>query len=231
MDTKQFYRELLGLKDPWYVDRVEMDKRGRAHRCVSSAHHNPIRVACPECGSFYAPYDHAPEREFQHLSTCQMRTFVHHGSPCAVSYSWREADSLGVWEPNSHLTFQMEQYVLNSPWSADFCYCSAVGVELGYVVWMFDSRCRRGFLRKEKRLPEHIAVDEKSFAKGHKYETLVCDHARGTVKFVADNNSQDSLEQYYKQFSAEEKASVTAVTMDMGLVYRGNQESHSSMGK
>lgn len=73
----------------------------------------------------------------------------------------------------------------------------------------------RGFSRKEKRIPARIAVDEKSFAKGHKYETLVCDHERGTVEYVADHNSQESLESYYKQFTEEQKASVTAVTMDM----------------
>jgi transposase len=73
----------------------------------------------------------------------------------------------------------------------------------------------RGLIRKEKKIPARIAVDEKSFAKGHKYETIVCDHDKGTVEYVADYNRQESLAQYYRLFTKEERASVIAVTMDM----------------
>jgi len=216
MDTKQFYFRLLGLKDPWYVDRVEMDEVTERID-VFVAHHNPIRVACPECGEFFAPYDHAPEREFQHLSTCQMRTFVHARFPRVQCPAHGIRQILSEFsEPNSHLTFQMDRYVIDL---AQECSISATA-RLSGLSWDMSYGCvtravDRGIRRKTKRIPACIAVDEKSFAKGHKYETIVCDHARGTVEFVADNNSQDSLEYYYKQFSKEEKALVTAVSMDM----------------
>jgi len=80
---------------------------------VYVAHHNPIRVACPECGEFFASYDHTPEREFQHLSTCQMQTFVHARFPrvqCPIHGVRQIFSEFG--EPNSHLTFQMERYVI-----------------------------------------------------------------------------------------------------------------------
>lgn len=73
----------------------------------------------------------------------------------------------------------------------------------------------RGFKRKARRIPEVISVDEKSFAKGHKYETLVVDNQKGTVEYVTDENSQESLENYYRQFTEEERKTVCAVTMDM----------------
>jgi transposase len=60
-----------------------------------------------------------------------------------------------------------------------------------------DRAVLRGFKRKEHRIPENIGVDEKSFAKGHKYETLVYDNDRGTVEYVGDYRTQQSLEEYY----------------------------------
>jgi transposase len=69
--------------------------------------------------------------------------------------------------------------------------------------------------RKTHRIPERIGVDEKSFAKGHRYETLVYDIDAATVDYVGDKRDQNSLEEYYKQFTLEEREKVTAVAMDM----------------
>ncbi|MDY6830818.1 MAG: transposase, partial [Thermodesulfobacteriota bacterium] len=60
---------------------------------------------------------------------------------------------------------------------------------------------KRGFGRKEHRVPARIGVDEKSIAKGHKYESLVYDIDAGTVEYVCDDRGQESLEKYYRQFS------------------------------
>jgi transposase len=216
MDTKQLYSKLLRLRDPWYVDRVEVDEK--ADRIdVYVLHHNPIRVACPECGEFYAAYDHAPEREFQHLATCQMRTFVHVRLPrvkCPTHGVRQILSDFG--EPNAHMTYQLEERVIEL---AQECSIAAVA-RLSGLGWDASYGCvaravERGFRRKPRHLPARIAVDEKSFAKGHKYETLVCDHGRGTVEYVADHHEQESLEQYYRQFTEKQRETVQVVTMDM----------------
>jgi len=58
-------------------------------------------------------------------------------------------------------------------------------------------------------------VDEKSIARGHKYETLVYDLDGGIVEYVADDRGQQSLESYFGQFCPDELEKVTAVAMDM----------------
>jgi transposase len=73
----------------------------------------------------------------------------------------------------------------------------------------------RGFIRKSKRIPERIGVDEKSIAKGHVYETLVYDIDKGIVEHVCDDRGQAALESYYKQFSTEDLSTVSSVAMDM----------------
>ena len=73
----------------------------------------------------------------------------------------------------------------------------------------------RGRQRKKHRIPSRIGVDEKSIAKGHKYETLVYDNDAGTVEFVCDDRGKESLEAYYRQFTKEELTCVESVSMDM----------------
>jgi transposase len=73
----------------------------------------------------------------------------------------------------------------------------------------------RGQARKTHRIPEYLSIDEKAFAKRHRYETLICDLKRGTVEHIVEDRQQESLEKYYRQFTEEERSLVKAVAMDM----------------
>jgi len=77
----------------------------------------------------------------------------------------------------------------------------------------------RGQLAKEFALPEHIGVDEKAFAKGHRYATLVCDLDQGTVQYVGEERKQESLATYFAAFTEQDCAHVAAVSMDMWQPY------------
>lgn len=89
-----------------------------------------------------------------------------------------------------------------------------------------DRAVRRGLSRKEHRIPERIGVDEKSFAKRHKYETIVYDLDRRCVEYVSDGREQESLAQYYRQFKPKELEQVKAVAMDMWEAYIGATAAH-----
>lgn len=80
---------------------------------------------------------------------------------------------------------------------------------------MIEKAVARGLARKRWRIPAYLGIDEKSFAKRHQYETLVCDLRRGTVEYVMEDRSQDSLESYYRQFDEKDRKAVKAVAMDM----------------
>jgi transposase len=80
---------------------------------------------------------------------------------------------------------------------------------------IMEKAVQRGLSRKQKRVPEYLGVDEKSFAKRHRYETVICDLGNGTVECVVEDRGQDSLEAYYGQFSQEELKGIKAVVMDM----------------
>jgi len=216
MNTIVLYTKLLKIQLPWFVERVEVNEPD--NRVDVWVNHQPdVRVACPECGIFGPVYDHGAEREFRHLNTCEMRTFVHVRMPrvnCAKHGVRQILSEFG--ENGSPMTYAFERQAI-----ACMEECSVEGTSrlLG-ISWdqgwgVLRRAVDRGQSRKPHRLPLRIGVDEKSFAKGHKYETLVYNLDGGNVEYVADHRDQASLESYYKQFEKEELAEIKVVTMDM----------------
>jgi transposase len=79
----------------------------------------------------------------------------------------------------------------------------------------------RGQARKEARPIAYVGVDEKACRKGHRYHTIVCDLARATVEFVAEDRKTESLAAYYTQLTEAQKTALQAVAMDMWEPYIG----------
>jgi transposase len=216
MDEKTFYTKVLRIKLPWYVKQVIMDESAQRID-IYLDHEQDIRVRCPECGEFYGMYDHAPERIYRHLNTCEMETYIHVRLPrvnCPQHGVKQIVSEVG--ENGSEMTYAFESYVIKV---AQECSIEATARLCG-LSWdkgwnAVDRAVDRGRACKEHRIPSRIGVDEKSIAKGHQYESLVYDLDAGTVEYVGDNRKQESLETYYGQFSKEELAGVTAVAMDM----------------
>jgi transposase len=84
----------------------------------------------------------------------------------------------------------------------------------------------RGLKRKARRLPARLGVDEKAVAKGHVYMTLVCDLETSSIEYVAEERKRASLEPYFEQFTAPERAAIKAVAMDMWAPYEDAVRAH-----
>ncbi|WP_422823028.1 transposase family protein [Variovorax humicola] len=48
---------------------------------VHLSHPSGARFACPQCGMQLSVYDHAEERQWRHLDSCQFRTLLHARAP------------------------------------------------------------------------------------------------------------------------------------------------------
>ena len=92
MRDVELYQQLLGLGSPWTVDRVELSVEGE--RVDVWAMHAPeVRRPCPECEALLPAYDHAQERTWRHLDSCQFKTYLHARVP-RLSF-WAQPDKLG----------------------------------------------------------------------------------------------------------------------------------------
>ena len=216
MQDTEFYEALLGLSDPWRVTRVKLDTpAGRVDVWIEDRPGGKWK--CPECEKKASVYDHSEERVWRHLNTCQFGTYIHARLPrikCAehgvrqVSAPWAE--------PGSRFTLLYENWVIDTLKECDVTGVNRLTGTSWYEAWnIMEKAVARGLGRKKNLVPAHLGIDEKSFAKRHRYETLVCDLSKGTVECVLEDRGQESLECYYGQFTKEELAGIKAIAMDM----------------
>lgn len=216
MEDTEFYGHLLGLPDPWRVRKVALDiAASRVDVWVEAA--AGTKWNCPECGKGVSLYDHGEERVWRHLNTCQCQTFVHARLPrtkCA-DHGVRQVGA--PWAgPGSQFTIACESWLIDTLQECDITGVSRLTGTSWDESWgVMAKAVARGQARKTHRIPEYLSIDEKAFAKRHRYETLICDLKRGTVEHIVEDRQQESLERYYRQFTEEERASVKAVAMDM----------------
>src|SRR5436305_1215671 len=77
----------------------------------------------------------------------------------------------------------------------------------------------RRFAKPKLKHLRHLAIDEISIAKGHRYLTVVMDLDSGAVVFVGDGKGAKALQPFWKRLKGS-KAKVEAVAMDMSPAYR-----------
>jgi transposase len=65
-----------------------------------------------------------------------------------------------------------------------------------------------------------IGVDEISYRRGHRYLTIVADHDRASVVWVAKGKRGAALEGFFDALGPERSAQIQAISMDLGTIYR-----------
>jgi transposase len=227
MQDRQLYAEILGIRAPWFVERVELKlTEGEVH--VHLDHDDVVSWPCPECGESCRPYDHQPERQWRHLDTCQYRTILHARPPRS------ECEQHGVrvvklpWaELGGRFTALFERLAIDWLTAASQ---KAVGERLG-LSWdeihgIMERAVERGLERRQAEKLPALGVDEKAFRKGQKYFTLVNDLERSRVLYVAEDRTQASLDGFWETLTEEQVASIEAVAMDMWDPYITSVREH-----
>ncbi len=216
MQDTELYERLLRLKNPWRVTKVKLNSAaGRVDVWVEN--YSGTKWDCPECKIKASVYDHSEERVWRHLDTCQFGTYIHARMP-RVKCSDHGIRQVSVpWaEPGSRFTLLYENRVIDTLKECDVTGVNRLTGTTWSEAWnIMDKAVARGLKRKKVSVPEYIGIDEKSFAKRHSYETLVCNLRAGTVECVLEDRGQKSLEGYYSQFNKEDLGVVKAIAMDM----------------
>lgn len=220
MKDTELYGRLLGLRSPWFVRQVCYEDHPE-RIAVYIDHTAGMEMPCPVCGCYSGVYDHLPERQWQHLPTCQVPTFVHARLPRIRCLEHGVRSVLSDWsDPGAEVTRALECRLIDLEKE-----CSVEGVSrLTGLSWercwgILERAVDRGLQRKEWKLPTHMGVDEKAFGRGQDYETVVCDLEEGVVEFVGDGRRQESLAEYFLPFAEAERAQVASVCLDMWEPY------------
>jgi transposase len=195
---------------------------------VWAGHEERAAWTCPECGADSPLYDHADERVWRHLDSCQFRTLLHARPPrvqCAT-HGVRQV-RLPWAEGRSRFTTLFERLAIDVFRECDIeGACGILRISWDEAWHLVERAVGQGLKRKARRLPARLGVDEKAVAKGHVYMTLGCDLERASIEHVAEERKRASLEQYFEQFTAQERGAITAIAMDMWAPYEDAVRAH-----
>lgn len=232
MRDTELYERILGLDKPWSVREVQLNVDD-GHVDIFVEHAADVRWTCPECGKALGCYDHARERVWRHLDTCQYQTHLHARIP-RVDCPEHGVKQVDVpWaDRHGRFTLLMERLIIDT-----LLACRSVsrttmltGVSWDQAQAVMKRAVERGRQRKaddpEAPPVERLGVDEKAFRKGHSYMTLVCDLDRGKVEYVAEDRKTSSLSGYYQSLTDAQKAAITCVAMDMWPAYIRATQDH-----
>ena len=227
MESVELYRQLLGLSEPWTVERVDLDvAKGRVE--VFVGHAPGQRFTCPECGQELAVYDHLGERTWRHLDSMQFLTYLHARPPrvsCAqhgvkqVRLPWAQAGGRFT-----HLFEALGVTVLRAT------NVKRAG-EILRITWdeawhIMERAVLRGRTAKGHSMPTLLGVDEKAIAKGHSYMTLVCDLQAATVEYIGEERREASLAAYFQAFPEQSRQQIEAISLDMWPAYINACQAH-----
>jgi len=220
MRDTDLYRHLLGIEDPWFVHEVKLDIQAQRVD-VWVNHPEGTKWPCPDCGAIGPLYDHAVERVWRHLDSCQFQTFLHARPPrihCAkhgvrqIRLTWAE--------PHARFTVLFERFAIDVLLHTHI----QAGSEILRISWdeawhLMERAVKRGQERKPKKVIAQLGVDEKSVGRGQDYVTVVCDLEHGRVEEVTEGNNCQSLQIYLDSLTAEQLEGIEAVAMDMAGGY------------
>jgi transposase len=233
MQDTRLYQQILGLREPWRVERVDL-KVQEQEVDIWVEHDAQARFGCPHCGKLCPLYDHAAERRWRHLDTCQFQTYLHARIPRVDCPEHGVANVEVPWgAKSSRFTLMMEGLIIDLLLACQNVQsvCDLIGIGWDAVAQVMERAVKRGQKKKVQEPIRYLGVDEKSFKKGHHYITVVSNLEKGSVEYVAENHDKESLAGYYRGLSEADKQGIQAVAMDMCRAYEQATVEHLPEGE
>lgn len=179
------------------------------------------KLRCPGCGSADVHSRGKAMRVFQSLPIGCKPTFVHFAIPkvhCQSCGAWRQV-TVGFAAPKCRHTRAFERYALAlSDLTTIQDAADHLGVGWDRIKEMQKRRLQRRYAKPRLKDLRHIAIDEISIGRGHRYVTLVLDLDTGAVVFVGKGKDAAALTPFWRRLKAS-RAEVEAVATDMSKAY------------
>lgn len=227
MNDKKLYEQILGISSPWHVERVEL-KLDEGQILIGVEGSSEAEV-CPECGRKCARYD-SSERRWRHLDTCQYQTILVATVPRIKCGEHGVKQVRVPWaEERSRFTAMFEALVIDWLLATENIAAVSKGMRLSWeeVSGIRSRAVRRGMKRRGRApLPASMGVDETSITRGHEYITVVNALSEARVLDVMDDRTEESLDGFWTQYDANERARVESVAMDMWPAYIHSTRKH-----
>jgi transposase len=217
MQDKDLYFQVLGLVNPWKVKEVKLCMEKQQVDVWIDWPEDKI-ASCPCCQKEASIYDHAEERAWRHLDTCQFKTILRCRVP-RVNCKEHGVGTIKVpWaEPNSRFTMLFERLAIDM---LQACQNRTKGQTILRISWdeldlIMRKAVERGMSRRKDEPIQYVCIDEKNFGKGHNFVTVMSDLDRGRVIDVAETNEKKAIDSLWQAMPMAQRDGIVAVSMDM----------------
>ena len=218
MTEKEFFRQTLGLEEPWEVVEVTLDLEGKRVDVV-------LRV---EAGTLWCeegaqlPVAGYEEREWRHLDTMQLETVLRARVP-RVRYPDGKTRMVKVpWAgERSRWTLSFEALAVEVLRASSSVEAGAKWLRLSWssANRIMSRAVERGLERRELEAIPEVGIDEKAYRKGHRYGTLLNDLRGARVIEVYNERTKEAACKAFDALGEEGLKKVEAVAMDMSAAY------------
>src|SRR3954465_7516242 len=193
----------------------------------------PETCRCSACGSPRVQSRGQVERRFRAVPIGSRATFVVLPVPrveCQACGVVRQV-KIPFADPRRSFTRSFERYALELGRRMTIRDVARhLGVGWDVIKDLQKRDLSRRFAKPKLKHLRHIAIDEISIGKGHRYLTLVLDLESGRVVFVGDGKAGDALKPFWKRLRPS-RAKIEAGGMDTSAAYRGAVTRHLPKAK
>ncbi|MFN5917598.1 MAG: transposase family protein, partial [Planctomycetota bacterium] len=162
------------------------------------------KFCCPECQEELACYDHAEERRWRHLDLCQFKTILIGRVP-RVNCPDHGVKTVTVpWAlSHSRFTLMFERFAIEVLLMTQTVKGAMTILRLNWdATWNIIERAvAREKARKEPSLLPQIGIDEKAFAKGRKYVSILYNLDNSTVEAIEEGHDTEAAKSCFSQLS------------------------------
>lgn len=217
------YAQLLGISSPWRVKRAELEL-AKSKVEIEVEWDPQAAVVCAQCGRECPRHDHAPERTWRHLDVMQFTTIIRARVPRSRCPEHGVGTVRAPWaEPGSRFTLHFEAFAIQVIEACRSLTQAAdlLGLDWDSVQRIVERAVARGLARRDTSAVRRVGLDEKSFGRGQDYISLMTDlDERRVLEVVAGCDTPSALA-LWNSLSAEQRAQVVAVAMDMSPIFVG----------
>jgi len=221
MDFIDFLKEMIGITDDFGI--ISIDKYEYPEKVIK-IHLKYIPNRYKKDGIDYRLYDTTPEREWQHLSwfdykcylVCNLPRYVDSNNKVKVIETNFAPKNKGYTHLFSQRIIEVLQKVRVQKTVSELLHTTAHIVRSVMEQAVEKSLDERG----EVSDFENISLDEKSYAKGHEYATILIDSDKEYVVEMVEGRKEKSVRVlFYTLNSKEYQPQIKRVNIDMWKPY------------
>jgi len=182
---------------------------------------DPATLQCSQCGCRNIMKSGVVTRRFRSLPIGSKAVWIELPVQrlwCSDCGKVRQA-KVGFASPRRSYTHAFERYVLELSRHMTIQDISRhLGTGWDMIKDIQKENLQRRFKKPKLKHLRHLAIDEISIGKGHRYLTVVLDLDSGAVVFVGQGKGCDALEPFWKRLRCS-RAKIKAVATDMSPAY------------